>query len=165
MKQRSYITPRPVLKDHPRCLGITITRSPKPDMLRSTLNDLLDSSILHNRAISTTSIREEHRGWNVFFDESAQSPVRDRVADIDTALHPDATLELLGHSQARGIVALSLKRNTTRRDAAQAVANSQRPELHGTPEAFFVEAGTSPRNEQTANSSTRGVVLLQIGLG
>ena len=38
-----------------------------------------------------------------------------------------------------GVVALSLERNTTRRDTAQAVANSQRPEVHGTPEAFLVE--------------------------
>ena len=66
----------------------------------------------------------------------------------------------MGHAQARGIAALSLERNSTRRGAAKAVAKSQRPELHGTPVAFLVEADTSPRNKQIANNSTRGPPLL-----
>ena len=68
--------------------------------------------------------------------------------DVDTALHPDATLEFMGHPHARSIVAPSLKRNTTRRNAAQAVTNSQRPEVHGTSEAFLVEAGPRPETSK-----------------
>ena len=87
------------------------------------------------------------------------------IADVHTTLHPDATLEFFGHAHTRGIAALSLKRNTTRRDAAQPVANSQRPEVHGTPEAILVEADTSPRNNQTASSSTQGAPLFQRAWG
>ena len=161
MKQKSYLNPRPVIKDHPRCLGTTIKSSPKPDQLRSTLNDLLDGGTLRNRAPRITGICEEHRGWDVSFDEGVQDPVRDHVADVDTTLHPDAALKPLGHANDRGIVALNLERDATRDDGAQAAANSQRSEVHGALEAFLVETDTSPRSKRTPNSATRGAPLLQ----
>ena len=81
-------------------------------------------------------------------------PARNRVANADTTFDSDATLELLGHANARGIIALSLERDATRRDAAQAVTNSQRPEVHGALEAFLVEADTSPRNKKRRTVQT-----------
>ena len=106
--------------------------------------------------ILPASVRSIADGISALTRASNARLVRGRVADVDTALHPDAALELLGHAHARVIVALSLERNTTRRDAAQAAANSQRPEVPWMPKAFLVEAGTSPRNKQTANSATQG---------
>ena len=91
------------------------------------------------------SIADGESSW--LLDKNVQSPVRHRIADIDTTFHPDATLGLMRHFHTRAIVALSLECHTTRRDAALAVANSHRPEVIGTPKAFLVEADTSPRNK------------------
>ena len=78
----------------PRCHH---NKQPKPGQLRSTLNDLVGSSTPHDSAISLTGIHEENRGWDSSFDESAQGLVRDRLADVDTTMHADATLEVLGY--------------------------------------------------------------------